>query len=128
MKTASEKSAKKDASTRSNGTNMKNADLKTDDNSDNEPLKKMVEVASKTAKKPSSVPLKKSVETKKEAADDDVSSDDDPVTEVAKKIKSQHQAKSPRKANLVTKSKRNSDRKKVKYAESSSDNSDYEPQ
>ncbi|XP_053190301.1 uncharacterized protein LOC128374082 isoform X2 [Scomber japonicus] len=127
MKTASaKKSEKKDASTRSNGTNKKNADLKTDDSSDNEPLKKMV--ASKTAKKPSSVPPKKSVETKKkEAPDDDASSDDEPLTEVAKKIKYQRQAKSPRKANLVTKSKRNADRKKVKYAESSSGSSDYEP-
>lgn len=49
-----------------------------------------------------------------DAPDDDASSDDEPLTEVAKKLKSQRQAKSPRKANLVTKSKRNAGRKKGK--------------
>lgn len=118
MKTTPVKKSEKKENTspRSNGTDKKkNADLKMDDSSDNEPLIKIAKVASKAEKKPFSVPPKKSVDTKKTEALDDAdaaSSDDEPLTEVAKKVKSQRQVNSPRKANLDMKSKRNAARKK----------------
>lgn len=119
---------KGNTSPRSKDTNNKKAD----DSSDNEPLINIAKVSSKAAKKHFSVPLKKSVDTKKkESLDDndssDHSSDDELLSELAKKLPSQHQRKASRKANPVMKSKRNAARKTVKYAESSSGGSDYEP-
>ncbi|XP_026206032.1 nucleolar protein dao-5-like isoform X2 [Anabas testudineus] len=116
---------KENKSFRSNGKNNRTADLNTDESSDNEPLIKIAKVSSKAAKKPFSVPPKRSVK-----ADGDTS-DDEPLSEIAKKLQSQHGEKesvvSSKKENLVIKSKRNAARKIVKYAESSSDSSDDEP-
>lgn len=115
--------------------------MNADESSDSEPLIEIVKKASKPVKKPSSVPPKKSVDTKKkgnflsmdlqhqqkvavlwtvilffytESLDGD-SSGDEPLSELAKKMNSKRQRKalavSPRKATPVMKSKRNAARK-----------------
>ncbi|XP_070702215.1 nucleolar protein dao-5-like isoform X2 [Pempheris klunzingeri] len=121
------KPVKKDnVSPRSNGTNNKKADLNADDSSDDEPLIKIAKMSSKPSKKPLSAPPKKS----DESLDSDDDSDDAPLSKLAGKLHSKRQRKAPavlsRKTTPVIKSKRNAARKKVKYAESSSESSDHE--
>ncbi|XP_041811459.1 nucleolin-like isoform X2 [Chelmon rostratus] len=123
---------KYNTSTRSNGRNSNKADVNTDESSDNETLIKIAKVSSKAVNKSFSVPPKKSVDTEtRESQDNDDASDDEPLSELAKKLNSKRQRKASvlpsRKATPVLKSKRNSAMKTVKYAESSSDSSDNEP-
>ncbi|XP_070840867.1 nucleolar protein dao-5-like isoform X2 [Chaetodon trifascialis] len=119
---------KNSPSTRSNGTHSNKAD----ESSDNEPLIKIAKVSSKAVNKSFTVPPKKTVSTKeRESQDNADGSDDEPLSELAKRLQSKPQRKasvvSSRKATPVMKSKRNSAKKTVKYAESSSDDSDDEP-
>ncbi|XP_071751158.2 uncharacterized protein LOC139908382 isoform X1 [Centroberyx gerrardi] len=122
--------------TSSNGSrrNKKTAvsDLKKDDSSDDEPLIKTPKVSSKAAMESVSLPTKTSVDTdSKESVDDDVSSDDEPLSEIAKRLKSHKQTKASvtpsRKATPVKTCKRKAPRKRVQRLESSSDSSDDEP-
>ncbi|KAM6974441.1 uncharacterized protein LKV04_016083 [Tautogolabrus adspersus] len=106
---------------RSNGTSNKKADLNTDDSSDNEPLIKIT----KAAKKPISVPPKKTVRAKKKKASDD--SDDEPLSKLVNKLERKARVTPSKRAIPDTKARRNVATKKVKYAESSSDGSDDEP-
>ncbi|XP_026206033.1 nucleolar protein dao-5-like isoform X3 [Anabas testudineus] len=73
---------KENKSSRSNGTN-RNADLNTDESSDNEPLIKIAKVSSKAAEKPFSMP-KKSADKKKQDLNTDESSDNEPLIKIAK--------------------------------------------
>ncbi|KAK2830701.1 hypothetical protein Q5P01_018632 [Channa striata] len=123
---------KEKKSSRSNSTNNNKADLKTEESSDDEPLIKIARVCSKAAKKSFPESPKKCVDRKtKESPAKDDSSDNEPLSEISKKLQSQHPRKASVKASRdetpVTKSKRNAAKKIVKYAESSSDSSDEEP-
>ncbi|KAM9838960.1 uncharacterized protein ACBR49_017624 isoform 2-T2 [Aulostomus maculatus] len=100
-------------SSTSNGTNRKNTD-------------EITKVPSKDAKKPISAP-QKSTDTHKKEAQDDESSDDEPLSEVAKKMKSRHQRAPSKDSNPVMKSKRNAAHKRVDQAETSSESSEYTP-
>ncbi|XP_071378853.1 nucleolar protein dao-5-like [Centroberyx affinis] len=122
--------------TSSNGSrrNKKTAvsDLKKDDSSDDEPLIKKPKVSSKAAVESVSLPTKMSADTdSKESVDDDVSSDDEPLSEIAKRLKSHKQTKASvtpsRKASPVKTCKRKAPRKRAQRLESSSDSSDDEP-
>ncbi|XP_026155322.1 nucleolar and coiled-body phosphoprotein 1-like isoform X4 [Mastacembelus armatus] len=105
----------------------KKKDLNTDDDSDNEPLVNIAKVSSKAAKKTFTVPPKKTLDKKKEQSPDDSSSSDEPLSETAKKLRSQHKRKSPsKKESPAIKSKRTAASKKVIYVEFSSDSSDDE--
>ncbi|XP_076609815.1 uncharacterized protein LOC143334791 isoform X3 [Chaetodon auriga] len=128
------RSIKMDCSTADEATNVvqDSPDVNTDESSDNEPLIKIAKVSSKAVNKPFSVPPKKSVDTQeRESQDNADGSDDEPLSELAKRLQSKPQRKasvmSSRKATPVMKSKRNSAKKTVKYAETSSDDSDDEP-
>lgn len=128
-----ETAVKKDnTSTQSNGTDKEANDLSTDDNSNNEPLIKTAKVSLHALKKPFAVPPKKSVDIKKtESLDDNESSDDEPLSELSKKVYPKRDRRASgrlsRTPARVMKSKRSAARKTVKYAESSSDFSDNEP-
>lgn len=108
------------------GMNDKKAGLDTSESSDNEPLIKVAKRALKADKKAKSGPPKKPVDRM-----NDDSSDDEPLSVLATKLKPKFQkealVETSRETAKVMESKRTATRKRVNYAETSSDSSDNEP-
>ncbi|MED6252921.1 hypothetical protein ATANTOWER_019372 [Ataeniobius toweri] len=127
------KDKKESAPPKSDGSEHRNSESNTGDDSDNGPLVKTSKPSSRSARKKKSPEMKKKPvgRKKKGPSDRDESSDDEPLSEIVKRLPSKRKRKAvvlSHKASPVLQSKRNAGRKSVNYAEASSEHSSDDDQ